>query len=42
MAEAAGFTDVAGIAAKTSYPTLAVNYFIREAFGLTHFYVFGF
>ena len=34
--------DVVGIAARTSYPTVAVNYFIREAFAMTEQYVFGY
>lgn len=34
--------DAVGIAGKTSYPTLTINYCIREAFGLTHYYVFGY
>lgn len=34
--------DVIGIAARTSYPTVAVNYFIREAFAMTEQYVFGY
>ena len=34
--------DVIGIAAKTSFPTVAVNYFIREAFAMTEQYVFGY
>lgn len=42
MAEVAGYTNVVGIAGHTTYPTLAINYFIREAFGLTHFYIFGY
>lgn len=34
--------DAVGIAAHTSYITLTINYCIREAFGLTHYYVFGY
>ena len=34
--------DVIGIAARTSYPTVAINYFIREAFAMTEQYVFGY
>ena len=34
--------DVIGIAAKTSFPTVAANYFIREAFAMTEQYVFGY
>lgn len=41
MAEKIGI-DAIGIAGRTSYPSLAINYFIREAFGVTHFYVFGY
>ena len=32
---------VIGVAAKTSYPTVCINYFIREAFAMTEIYVFG-
>lgn len=42
MAEDLGYVDPIGIAGKTSYPTLLINYAIREAFGLTHYYVFGY
>lgn len=41
MATQAGFQDPIGIAARTS-PTLRISYSIREAFGLTHYYVFGY
>ena len=41
LAEYVGI-DVIGIAAKTSFPTVAVNYFIREAFAMTEQYVFGY
>ena len=34
--------EVIGVAAKTSFPTVAVNYFIREAFAMTEQYVFGY
>lgn len=34
--------DVIGVAARTSYPTVALNYFIREAFAMTEQYVFGY
>lgn len=34
--------DAVGVAAQTSYVTLTMNYCIREAFGLTHYYVFGY
>lgn len=33
--------EVYGIPGKTSYPVLKMNYFIREAFGMLHLYVFG-
>lgn len=33
--------DAVGVAARTSYPTVAINYFIREAFAMTELYVFG-
>lgn len=42
MAVDLGYADPIGIAGKTSYPTLLINYAIREAFGLTHYYVFGY
>lgn len=41
LAEYVGI-DVIGIAARTSYPTVAANYFIREAFAMTEQYVFGY
>lgn len=34
--------DVIGVAARTSFPTVAANYFIREAFAMTEQYVFGY
>lgn len=40
LAERVGI-DALGIAARTSYPTVKVNYFIREAFAMTELYVFG-
>lgn len=33
--------DAAGVAGKPDRPLLTVNYFIREAFGVTHLWVFG-
>ena len=33
--------EVAGVAGQWDYPSLTVNYFIREAFGVTHLWVFG-
>lgn len=33
--------EVYGIPGRTSYPVLMTNYFIREAFGMVHLYVFG-
>lgn len=33
--------DVGTVAAHTTYPTVMINYFIREAFGLTYYYVSG-
>lgn len=33
--------DIIGVAARTSFPTVALNYFIREAFAMTEIYVFG-
>jgi uncharacterized SAM-binding protein YcdF (DUF218 family) len=41
LAEYVGI-DVIGVAAKTGFPTVAVNYFIREAFAMTEQYVFGY
>ena len=34
-------TDAAGVAAPWGYFFVMLNYFIREAFGVTHFWVFG-
>lgn len=42
MAGRLGYSNVVGIAAPTSFLTLKINYSIREAFALTHFYVFGY
>ena len=33
--------DAAGVAGHFDNPILTLNYFIREAFGITHFWVFG-
>ncbi len=33
--------EVYGIPGRTSYPVLMINYFIREAFGMVHLYVYG-
>ena len=33
--------ELCGIPARTSYPVLMTNYFIREAFGMVHLYVYG-
>ena len=33
--------DAAGVAGAPDYPVLTINYFIREAFGVTHLWVFG-
>ena len=33
--------EVYGIPGRTSYPVLMTNYFIREAFGMVHLYVYG-
>ena len=33
--------DAAGVTGQWDYPVLTVNYFIREAFGVTHLWVFG-
>lgn len=40
MAKAMG-VKAAGVAGHWDYPVLTVNYFIREAFGVTHMWVFG-
>ena len=36
-----GVADAAGVAAPWGYFFVMLNYFIREAFGVTHFWVFG-
>ena len=41
LASAQGVDDVAGVAAPWGYFFVMLNYFIREAFGVTHFWVFG-
>ncbi len=41
MAAAQGVDDAAGVAAPWGYFFVMLNYFIREAFGVTHFWVFG-
>ncbi len=33
--------EAAGVAAPWGYPMVTLNYFIREAFGVTHLWVFG-
>ena len=40
MAKIMGVT-AAGVAAPWGYPMVMLNYFIREAFGITHLWVFG-
>ena len=40
MARRLGVEPV-GVAGGWDYPLLTVNYFIREAFGVTHLWVFG-
>lgn len=40
MAALQGVT-AAGVAGKADYPIITLNYFIREAFGVTHLWVFG-
>ena len=40
MARAMG-VDAAGVAGHWDYPVLTINYFIREAFGVTHMWAFG-
>lgn len=41
MAEKLGASDPAGVAAPWGYFFVMLNYFIREAFGVTHLWVFG-
>ena len=41
MARDLGATDAAGVAAPWGYFFVMLNYFIREAFGVTHLWVFG-
>ena len=41
MARSLGVTDAAGVAAPWGYFFVMLNYFIREAFGVTHLWVFG-
>ena len=41
MAEKLGVPDAAGVAAPWGYFLVMLNYFIREAFGVTHLWVFG-
>ena len=33
--------EAVGVAAPWGYPMVMLNYFIREAFGVTHLWVFG-
>lgn len=40
MAEMQG-AEAAGVACKMGYPLLMLNFYIREAFGVTHLWVFG-
>ena len=41
MAKNLGVADAAGVAAPWGYFFVMLNYFIREAFGVTHLWVFG-
>ncbi len=41
MARSLGVPDAAGVAAPWGYFFVMLNYFIREAFGVTHLWVFG-
>ena len=41
MAQKLGVADAAGVAAPWGYFFVMLNYFIREAFGVTHLWVFG-
>ena len=40
MARALGH-ELGGVPARTTYPVLRLNYFIREAFGVVHFWLLG-
>ena len=40
MAKSMG-VNAAGVAGHWDYPVLTINYFIREAFGVTHMWAFG-
>lgn len=40
MARSLGY-EMTGVAGKTTYPVLKLNYFVREAFALLHFAAFG-
>lgn len=33
--------NIKGVSARTTMPTLMINYFIREAFGVAHYYIIG-
>ena len=41
FAQKLGVPDAAGVAAPWGYFFVMLNYFIREAFGVTHFWIFG-
>ena len=41
MAKSLGVPDVVGVAAPWGYFFVMLNYFIREAFGVTHLWVLG-
>ena len=41
MAKSLGVTDAKGVAAPWGYFFVMLNYFIREAFGVTHLWVLG-
>lgn len=41
IARAQGIAQPLGVAGRTSYPVLMINYFIREAFAVAYMWVFG-
>lgn len=41
MAKSLGYTDPAGVACVHGYPVYSLGMYIREAFGITHLWVFG-
>ena len=41
MAQNLGVADPVGVAGRTTYPVLKINYFLREAFAVLYMWVFG-